>query len=184
MCIRDRDWIVKWKDPVTDKLKYLHFTPINPADREEEVHVVDYEEEEVEMEGYDDDDEREEEKNDEDDDIAGAVGGGGGGGGLFDDDEREERDDEDPDDAINFDDMSPQELEALPISYIVGEIEQWRIMLRACKSEFKEVENMFKVLDKHLRVFVDAAVYAVREKNIKTPLNYAIIEYGLQRKLF
>ena len=88
-----------------------------------------------------------------------------------------------PEDDIDLTELTAAEA-YLPLSFLLGKLDQWLIMERACKSGFRVVDEMHKVVDKQLKTFVDAAIYAVRDKGIQSPMHNAIIQYGEQRKLF
>lgn len=178
---KDELWVVQWRDPITGELNHIDFTPpegeLTEASTEEEEELAPeiHEGEEREMEGYEDESEGSSRLLDADD-ILDIV-----------DDERDDDDDDEvrtAENMIDVTDLTKDEQDLLPMSYLRSPLEQWMIMDKACRTGFRLVDDMNKVVDKHLKTFVDAAVFAVREKGITSPTHTAIIQYGEQRKLF
>lgn len=182
--IKDQEklWVEMWKDPIT---KQPHFIEINPStgedddeedEQQDDAASVADDDSEKEMIGYDEPAEEDEGGRDafeEEDDYSEDEDRHGREPRL--DKEREEVDDE-----VDVSELTEEE-SYLPLSFLLGKIAQWKIMQRACRSGFRLVEDMHKVVDRQLRILVDAAVYAVQDKG---PVHDAIIKYGAQRKLF
>ena len=185
---KDQLWVARWKDPITGQKNRIDINPPQGAltempeeeeEEEEEAAAVGelQEGEEREISGYEDEPEEEGSRLIDAEDIVGIVT----------DTDEDEEDDEGVQSAENrlaMEDYTQDELEFLPMSFLRGPLDQWIIMDRACRSGFRIVDDMAKVIDKYLKTFVDAAVYAVREKGITSPTHEAIIQYGEQRKLF
>jgi hypothetical protein len=171
--IEDRSelWVAKWDDPITGITRYIDIKPSIEDEFEEEIEeIYDIDDDEREIIGY-------EELDDDDEDII----------KEYDINElvpvyQKQRETIEPEDDIKLADLTEDE-HYLPLSYLVGELEQWSIMNKACKSGFKIVNHMDKVIDKHLMTLIDAVIYAVREKGIRTPVHDAILSYGNKRKL-
>lgn len=167
---RDELWVVQWNDPVTGSLNYIEIQQPEGDIEEEELppEMYDDEGEELEIIGYD---ENEDEDDIEDVDDRYLVYGS------------QKQELVEPEDDIDLSELTEAEA-YLPLAFLLGKLDQWTIMKRACNSGFRVVDEMHKVVDKQLKTFVDAAVYAVREKGIRSPMHNAIIKYGEQRKLF
>lgn len=178
--IEDKEelWVAKWNDPLTGENKYIEVTPFEIHEEEEK--EEEEEEEEKEIIGYDEPEE-EYEDSDEDSDNKNSEDTHWRHYMMT---ELKQKPMLPEETMIDFLDLSKEEKEYLPLSFLLNNLDQWYIMEKACKSGFKVVNDMDKVVDKHLKTFVDAAIYAVTKKGITSPTHYAIINYGYQRKLF
>ena len=118
----------------------------------------------------------------EDDDDEGGRGGGrmvGGGRGRYlpSDEKVIVFDDTTPD----FANLSERELAYLPMSYVLSQTEQWRIVSNALASKFTNKHELPRVSDYVIKLIADSISYSISKGNNPVSAAYAILKYAEKR---
>ena len=87
----------------------------------------------------------------------------------------------DDEDVPDFEDLDTEELN-LPFSYVIPLLEQWEIVLRACRSGFREVSQLDKVSNKVMMLVGDMSRMALASSRSPDKfINQEIVRYVAKR---
>lgn len=118
----------------------------------------------------------------DDDDEDGRMGGGrmGGGGRMryLPSDERVIVYDDTTPDFVN---LSERELAYLPMSYVLSQTDQWRIVSNALSSKFVNKHELPRVSDYVIKLVADSISYSISKGNNPVSAAYAILKYAEKR---
>lgn len=85
-------------------------------------------------------------------------------------------------DKPDFVNLTEEERNYLPLSYILSQAAQWRILLKALTSNFTNIAELPKVNDYTLGLVADSIAYSLSKGIMPLPASIAILKYAEKRE--
>jgi len=82
----------------------------------------------------------------------------------------------------DFINLADYEKQYLPLSYVISQVAQWRILLNSLRSNFNNITELPKINDFTLELITDAISYAMSNEIEQLPSAIALLEYANKRK--